>query len=242
MGLGSRLTVLIGMLLVIGVMPAAAQAQSADCSQPVAGTASGDFRWLTEGNDAFDGREGNDYLNGRGGHDCLIGGAGSDTLSGGAGSDTLSGGTGNDNLLGDDGNDDITGGSGSDDVTAGAGNDVIDVFDGSSGDDVSCGTGTDTVSADPGDDIASDCETVVRGPRPVPTAQQICEDAGGTFQAGGTQLWRCDDFSIGQPFSVAYDTREVLLTACSGDGGSGLYTILTSGGSVIDSEVRCRRP
>jgi hemolysin type calcium-binding protein len=138
----------------------------ADCRQPTAGTASSDSPSLTEGNDAFDGRGGNDRLIGRGGHDCLLGGAGSDTLSGDAGNDTLSGATGNDNLLGGDGDDDITGGSGSDDISGGAGNDVIDVFDSAGSDDVSCGAGRDTVYADAGDDIAGDCENVVRRERP----------------------------------------------------------------------------
>ena len=138
----------------------------ASCAAPVAGTAGGDSRMLTAGDDRFDGLGGDDNLSGMGGNDCLLGSAGNDNLSGGAGNDTLSGGTGNDNLSGGDGADDLTGGTGSDDVSGGSGDDVIDVFDGAGGDHVACGSGIDTVYADSGDDVAPDCEHVTRTARP----------------------------------------------------------------------------
>jgi len=138
----------------------------ANCATPVAGTARADSRLLTAGDDAFDGLGGDDNLIGWGGNDCLLGSAGDDNLLGGTGNDTLSGGTGNDDLSGGAGGDDLTGGTGSDDISGGTGDDVIDVFDGAGGDRVSCGSGFDTVYANTLDEVAPDCERVIRAARP----------------------------------------------------------------------------
>jgi hypothetical protein len=43
---------------------------------------------------------------------------------------------------------------------------VIDVFDGAGGDRVSCGSGFDTVYANTLDEVAPDCERVIRAARP----------------------------------------------------------------------------
>jgi Ca2+-binding RTX toxin-like protein len=99
------------------------------------------------------------------------------TVSGGDGADsltnststpsTLSGGDGNDALEGGSGNDTLRGNQGIDTLSAGAGDDLVDVR-GDRGDIVNCGAGDDTVRGDGADVIASDCETVDRGPAPSP--------------------------------------------------------------------------
>lgn len=99
------------------------------------------------------------------------------TVSGGDGADsltnststpsTLSGGDGNDALEGGSGSDTLRGNQGIDTLSAGAGDDLVDVR-GDRGDIVNCGAGNDTVRADGADLIASDCETVDRGPAPSP--------------------------------------------------------------------------
>jgi len=100
----------------------------------------------------LEGTGGPDIINGRGGNDDIYGFGGGDRLEGGPGRDDIEGGSGNDR---------IQGGRGVDDVYGGPGNDRISVVD-DHPDDVSCGSGVDRVAANPGDDVARDCEVVVR--------------------------------------------------------------------------------
>ena len=83
-------------------------------------------------------------------------------LRGGSGGDRLTGDRGNDILRGGPGNDRIWGGFGFDHVSAGPGNDRVNVLD-YHRDRVRCGSGTDVVFADPVDQVAHDCERVIRG-------------------------------------------------------------------------------
>ena len=139
------------------------------------------------GNDLLRGTPGADDLNGGAGSDTLEGGDGSDDLDGGTDGDTLSGGAGDDRLTGDDafaltpetGDDVLTGGTGTDDLKGGAGADRLDggdgsdTVDGGDGDDaisardalrdsVVCGAGSDSGEADVEDEVAADCENVVK--------------------------------------------------------------------------------
>jgi hypothetical protein len=93
-----------------------------------------------------------DDIRGLGGDDDLYGRAGNDTIRGGAGDDDIYGEEGNDRLIGGPGNDDIDGGPGNDRIRA------VDRHH----DDIECGDGFDRVWANPGDDVAADCEVVVR--------------------------------------------------------------------------------
>ena len=122
------------------------------------------------------GDAGNDLLHGTPGADHLSGGAGADTLDGGDGDDRLDGGGDDDRLLGGAGDDSLTGDNtllaetGDDVLDGGAG---TDTFDGGDGDDaiaardavrdtVACGLGADSGEADLEDDVAADCESVVK--------------------------------------------------------------------------------
>jgi Ca2+-binding RTX toxin-like protein len=115
----------------------------------------------TAGHDVLNGRGGDDDLRGGGGPDRLIGGRGNDFISGDAGNDFINGGPGDDTLLGGAGSDIIIGGKGSDRIAGGFGRDTIRAVDGEL-DHISCGAGRDRVVADAQDDVAGDCEKVVR--------------------------------------------------------------------------------
>ena len=91
----------------------------------------------------------------------MLGGPGADRLQGGPATDQLSGDDGDDTLAGGDGADVLIGGLGVDEVSGEAGDDDVRVRDGIQ-DIVRCGDGSDTVDADTLDEIAADCETVVR--------------------------------------------------------------------------------
>lgn len=88
---------------------------------------------------------------------------------GGDGADRLDGGPGPDVLEGDAGDDTLDGGPGSDRIAGGDGDDSIDVRDDTL-DRVVCGSGADVVASDPIDELAPDCEELVRVqvPPPVP--------------------------------------------------------------------------
>jgi uncharacterized protein YkwD len=88
---------------------------------------------------------------------------------GGDGEDRLDGGPGPDVLEGDAGDDTLDGGPGSDSIAGGDGDDSIDVRDDTL-DQVVCGPGADVVASDPIDELAPDCEELVRVqvPPPVP--------------------------------------------------------------------------
>ena len=91
----------------------------------------------------------------------LLGGPGADKLTGGPAADQLGGDDGDDVLAGAGGADVVIGGLGIDEADGGAGDDDLRVRDGVQ-DVVRCGDGTDKVDADTLDDIAGDCESVVR--------------------------------------------------------------------------------
>jgi RTX calcium-binding nonapeptide repeat (4 copies)/Thrombospondin type 3 repeat len=91
----------------------------------------------------------------------LLGGPGADNLASGRSDDELSGGEGNDLVSGGAGRDVVTGDQGQDTLNGGTGSDRIVSRDGEA-DTVTCGDGTDTVEADTLDQVASDCEDVVR--------------------------------------------------------------------------------
>jgi uncharacterized protein YkwD len=88
---------------------------------------------------------------------------------GGDGDDRLDGGPGPDILEGDADDDTLDGGPGRDRIAGGDGDDSIDVRDDTL-DRVVCGPGADVVASDPIDELASDCEELVRVqvPPPVP--------------------------------------------------------------------------
>jgi dipeptidyl aminopeptidase/acylaminoacyl peptidase len=105
--------------------------------------------------------------------DELDGTEAGDVICGDSGNDTIDGKEGPDQIYGNTGNDDIVGGAGEDTIDAGNGDDVIAVADGEI-DHVTCGIGNDDVAADPDDDVAGDCETVVRG-----ELLPVCGDVSG---------------------------------------------------------------
>jgi hypothetical protein len=128
------------------------------------------------GIDIFHGLAGADVLRGGGGRDCLYGEAGADVLQGGKAADFLFGGPGRDRILGqaggdrvngEAGNDQLVGGAGADRLSGGGGADLVDARDPTPRDrrlvdQITCGAGRDIVRADAGDDVASDCERVLR--------------------------------------------------------------------------------
>jgi hypothetical protein len=128
------------------------------------------------GIDVIHGLGGRDVLRGGAGRDCLYGDDGADTLQGGAAADFLFGGAGRDRILGqaggdrvngEAGNDQLVGGAGADRLSGGGGADLIDARDPTPRDrrlvdQITCGAGHDVVRADARDDVASDCERVIR--------------------------------------------------------------------------------
>jgi len=97
----------------------------------------------------------------------MLGGAGADRLTGGPAADQLSGDDGDDVLAGGGADDVLIGGLGVDELSGDGGADDIRVRDGIQ-DLVRCGDGADRVDADTLDEVAADCETLVRTPTPAP--------------------------------------------------------------------------
>lgn len=128
----------------------------ADC---LAGGSGDDSLFAGSADDYLFGNGDNDRLVGESGDDELYGNAGNDRITGGAGRDLLDGGTGSDRLG------DVTG---RDSFSGGAGNDRIDARDTSRAgrriaDSVRCGSGRfDVATVDRADDVARDCERVLR--------------------------------------------------------------------------------
>src|SRR3954447_12378921 len=154
-----RRAVLLGTLIAVLVA-----ATSAFAAQRTGGPGP-DHLVGTAGADRLVGRGGNDRLDGRAGRDQLFGGAGADLLAGDRGNDRLVGARGRDTLIGGAGRDRINaaGRRGDRDVgVGGGGDDVIRSRDGAV-DQITCGRGRDTVIADGRDQVAGDCERVVRG-------------------------------------------------------------------------------
>jgi Ca2+-binding RTX toxin-like protein len=117
------------------------------------------------------------------GNDTLVSFTGDQvTLSGGSGSDLLVAPTGRNGIMLDGGADNDIAQShvGSVVVDAGTGSDFVEVRGGSgtSPDTVTCGSGHDVVWADADDDVAADCELVLRRGTP-PTFEKVrdAEDA-----------------------------------------------------------------
>lgn len=93
--------------------------------------------------------------------DVMLGGPGNDTLDSGGGSDQIRDEDGADTVRAGTGNDIVQGGRGEDSFDAGDGDDDVRSRDGAK-DTIVCGPGTDKVDADQLDEIAADCENVVR--------------------------------------------------------------------------------
>ncbi|HEX8102080.1 MAG TPA: calcium-binding protein, partial [Solirubrobacteraceae bacterium] len=127
------------------------------------------------------GGNGIDTITSGGLNDILVGNEGVDTVDGGDGNDQVNGNEGDDTLRGGAGDDAIQAGPGADDVDGGAGNDDLRVHDGAV-DRIRCGDGTDKVDADTFDDVAPDCETVVRAA----AAPAVGADGAATGAGGGT--------------------------------------------------------
>ncbi len=148
----------------------------------------------------------------------LLGGAGADQLTGGPAADQLSGDDGDDVLAGGAGADVAIGGLGGDEVSGDAGDDDIRVRDGIQ-DVVRCGEGADKVDADTLDEIAGDCETVVRTPMLAPPGAGVANDrVAPQMQVGGARRQH-----IGR-------SRRVRLFASSTERGS----VAVSGALQID--------
>ena len=124
------------------------------------------------------GGAGNDQLKGKGGNDLLLGGLGADTLTGASGLDTADysdhttpvtvtlDGVANDGSAGENDRvkidvENIIGGTAVDTLTGNTLDNVITSRDGVA-DTVTCDAGNDTVNADLLDNVAGDCETVIR--------------------------------------------------------------------------------
>jgi hemolysin type calcium-binding protein len=147
----------------------------------------------------------------------LLGGPGADDLTGGPAADQLSGDDGDDVLAGGAGADVLVGGAGIDDVSGDDGDDDVRVRDGLQ-DLVRCGGGDDKVDADTLDEVAADCEAVVRTPTPAPAG------------AGGARDRVAPRLAVGAPARVRIGrSRRVRLFASSTERGfvsaSGSLTI-----------------
>jgi Ca2+-binding RTX toxin-like protein len=87
---------------------------------------------------------------------------GNDRLTGGSDPDLLGGGSDRNDLSGSGGGDCLSlGGDANEGASGGDGDDVIFARDGN-GDLITCGAGIDAVFADAEDQVAADCETVIR--------------------------------------------------------------------------------
>lgn len=153
--------VLIGVLLVLTVVPAAT-------AERLVGNARDNRIVGTQARDTIFGRRGDDVLAGRAGRDRIDGEEDNDVVLGGGGRDTLFGRGLDDTLGGGPRPDTIYAGFGSDVVSGGGGNDVIYAADRDARlDSVDCGPGRDRAFIRRGD-YAFNCESVVRrrrGPR-----------------------------------------------------------------------------
>jgi len=108
-------------------------------------------------------------LEGSPGDDLMIAWAGMRAvIHGNGGNDTIcSLGPSNDTIYGGPGNDKILAGPGGDVIYGGGGNDYIDARNGAV-DKIFCGPGHTTVIAEQFDQVAPDCETVIRVPAATP--------------------------------------------------------------------------
>jgi Ca2+-binding RTX toxin-like protein len=182
----SKWVLVAALSAMVGVLTALTGAALA---QHVNGTNGDDTLTGTARHDWIAGRAGNDTINALGGFDIVLAGKGNDTVQGAEGRDYVRGGDGDDTLYGGPGNDIIFaergvdveyGGDGNDDLWAMAHGDVerrtgepADTLNGENGNDrfhvrdgeadtVTCGAGFDTVTADYRDQVANDCERVLR--------------------------------------------------------------------------------
>ena len=119
----------------------------------------------------------------------LLGGPGADNVSGGDAADNVGGGDGNDSVGGGAGNDAVDGGSGTDSLDGGPGDDKLGARDGSA-DRVTCGDGNDEVTADSFDDVAGDCESILRASVPASTDTLADDGKPPKVAAGGSTRQR----------------------------------------------------
>ena len=160
-----------------------------------------------DGNDTINAGAGSDLLDGGNGTDNLNGGAGADILNGGADNDTLNGGADNDIENGQDGNDRFlqeAAANGADQLNGGAGADVADYSDRTAFVNVTPDNVADDGQAGELDNIGSDIEEVLVGPRrltPLTPARILDTRSGAPVGPG--------------------QTREVQITGAGGVPGSG---------------------
>lgn len=152
--------VLIGVLLVLTVVPAATAKRFVGNARDnrIVGTQARDTIFGRRGDDVLSGRAGRDRIDGEEGNDVVLGGGGRDTLLGRGLDDTLDGGPRIDTIYAGYGSDVISGGGGNDLIYADERDERLDSID--------CGPGNDRVILRRGD-RAFNCETIVRrrGPR-----------------------------------------------------------------------------
>ncbi len=158
------------------------------------GSAFNDSLTGTEGANSITGSDGNDTINGDAGSDLLDGGNGTDNLNGGAGADILNGGPDNDILNGgadndiengQDGNDKFlqeAAANGADQLNGGTGADVADYSARTAFVNVTPDSVADDGQAGELDNIGSDVEEVLVGPRrltPLSTPARILDTRTG---------------------------------------------------------------
>lgn len=152
--------VLIGVLLVLTVVPAATAKRFVGNARDnrIVGTQARDTIFGRRGDDVLSGRARRDRIDGEEGNDVVLGGGGRDTLLGRGLDDTLDGGPRIDTIYAGYGSDVISGGGGNDLIYADERDERLDSID--------CGPGNDRVILRRGD-RAFNCETIVRrrGPR-----------------------------------------------------------------------------
>src|SRR4051794_18548312 len=155
-----------------------------------------------DGTATIDGGGGSDRIYARGAGTAVTGDAGQDLVVIQSTQPGVDGGEGADSIVmtGSTPAGTIAGGAGADLISAWpsterfasggasydgrAGSDIINVFgDGIGVDHVTCGTGTDTVYADADDDVAADCETVLRAAPPAGSAIAGLPAQGAAFKS-----------------------------------------------------------
>jgi Ca2+-binding RTX toxin-like protein len=169
----------------------------------------------------------------------LTGGPGADRLQTGEGRDTVDGGDGNDRLDSGAGPDELDGGLGVDTMQGGAGDDRLVSVDGLA-DRVLCGDGTDRVEADTVDDVAGDCETVVRTPVPPPpgAGDAASDSTAPRVAAGAPTLQRVGRRAVVRLFATSSERGFIAASGFIDAAGlqlplrTGRARVLAAGGGV----------
>lgn len=170
-GIGTWLWVLIAALAILGVLAAAGRAPGVMPEPPameVTHVAHGREILGTRGPDVLRGTDEDDLIFAFGGDDRIYAGSGDDLIDAGNGSDT---------------------------IHAGPGDDRIRAYDGAR-DTIFCGPGDDIVFADPFDDVADDCEEIVRAEDIAPPATPAAPDWSTAPPQGGAAPLVTDSVSL----------------------------------------------